>query len=486
MDALPQQSSIKNKTLWGIIWSVLERFSVQGIYCIISIVIARIISPSDYGLIAMLNIFIAIAQSLIDSGFSNALIQKQHRTEKDFCTVFYFNTLVALILYFILYIASPYIASFYSEPRLENIAKWSSIAIIISSLAIIHRTKIAINLAFKVQAKISISAVTISGIIGISCAAFGYGVWALVIQNIARCTVETILLWCYVHWKPNQGFSWESFNSLFSFGSRLLLAGLLHTLYTNLYSLVIGKRFTPNIVGFYNQGNTLASFPALNFAYVLTRVMYPVMCQLQQDEKKLYEYFVKYLCTATYIIAPIMIMLCVLSKPFITVILSSQWIDAAPFFAILCIANLFLPLREINGMLLNVKGRSDLFFKAEIIKKIVSFTILFATLPFGVKVMCIGQVLYSILDLLIIIYFVKKIAPITYKIEFKNISPIILNNIVMAFAIYVVTLHIHNPFLCLITGVLCGICIYITFSILFKSKELTFLIHLWKNNLSSR
>lgn len=479
-------SNLKSKTLWGIIWSVLERFSVQGIYCVVSIIIARIISPSDYGLIAMLNIFIAIAQSLIDSGFSNALIQKQDRTEEDFCTVFYFNTFIALILYIILYVISPYIASFYAEPRLEDIAKWSSITIIISALSIINRTKITINIAFKTLAKISIYAVTISGALGIICAYLGYGVWALVIQNITRCTVETILLWCYVHWFPNKKFSWKSFNSLFAFGSRLLLAGLLHTLYTNLYSLIIGKKFTPNIVGYYNQSNTLASFPALNFSFVLTRVMYPVMCQLQHEDQKLNEYFIKYLCLATYIIAPIMIMLSVLSEQFITVILSSQWKNAAPYLAILCLANLFLPLREINGIILNVKGRSDLFFKAEVIKKAASFTILFATLPFGVKIMCLGQVLYSILDLIIIIFFVKKVTNITYKTELRHIIPIILNNIIMAILVYIITLHINNSFLCLAAGIICGITTYLILSILFKSKELKFILNLWRTSLLSR
>ena len=250
------QASLKGKALWGFIWSFSERFSVQGIYCIISILIARIITPADYGLIAMLNIFLAIAQSLVDSGFSNALIQKQDRTNTDFCTVFYFNILVAVLLYGILFYIAPYIAIFYNEPRLEYITKWSSITIIISSFSIVQRTKITIDLAFRTQAKISIYAVTISGIVGIVCAKLGYGVWALVIQNITRCIIETIFLWHYTLWTPVWLFSWHSFRQLFSFGSRLLLAGLLHTIYTNLYSLVIGKKFTPNIVGYYNQSNT--------------------------------------------------------------------------------------------------------------------------------------------------------------------------------------------------------------------------------------
>lgn len=248
--------SLKTKAVKSVMWSSIERFSVQGIQFILSIVIARLVTPSEYGLIAMLSIFLAIAQTFIDSGFSNALIQKQGRTETDNSTVFYFNIAVSIIVYGMLYGAAPFIADFYKEPLLTTVTRWIGLNIIISAFSIVQRAILIIKLDFKTQAKASLIAVILSGGVGIAFAYYGYGVWALVIQAIASNFINTFLLWIFAKWTPAFRYSWQSFRTLFAFGSKLLLSGLLHTIYMNLYSLVIGKKFSAVEVGYFNRAST--------------------------------------------------------------------------------------------------------------------------------------------------------------------------------------------------------------------------------------
>lgn len=271
----------------GIIWSAIERFSSQGLQFILSIIIARLVSPADYGLIAMLTIFLAIAQSLVDCGFSNALIQKQDRNDTDFSTVFYFNSLISILIYILFWISSPFIASFYDEPKLNNIARAAGINFIISALGIVQRTQMTISLNFKKQAKITLASVFSGGIIGVFLAWKNYGVWALVIQTLTTNFISTTLFWITSKWKPLFVFSISSFNKLFSFGSKMVLTGLLATIYNNIYSLVIGKYFSSQDLGFYNRMNTLAAFPSSNITNIIARAVYPVQCEMQNDNPQI-------------------------------------------------------------------------------------------------------------------------------------------------------------------------------------------------------
>ena len=394
--------SLKTKAVKSVMWSSIERFSVQGIQFILSIVIARLVTPSEYGLIAMLSIFLAIAQTFIDSGFSNALIQKQGRTETDNSTVFYFNIAVSIIVYGMLYGAAPFIADFYKEPLLTTVTRWIGLNIIISAFSIVQRAILIIKLDFKTQAKASLIAVILSGGVGIAFAYYGYGVWALVIQAIASNFINTFLLWIFAKWTPAFRYSWQSFRTLFAFGSKLLLSGLLHTIYMNLYSLVIGKKFSAVEVGYFNRASTLAQFPSINITNVLTRAIYPIQCQLQDQQDKLKNSFIQFIRLSVFLIFPLMIGVCVLSKPLVLLFLTEKWLPAAELLQILCIAYMWYPVMSINNNMLNVRGRSDYFLKAEIIKKVIAIGILVATLPWGVKILCWGLVLYSFCDMAII------------------------------------------------------------------------------------
>ncbi|MEG1372183.1 MAG: lipopolysaccharide biosynthesis protein, partial [Mucinivorans sp.] len=418
--------SLKQQATNSVFWSSIERFSVQGIQYVLSILIARQLLPSDYGMIAMLGIFMAVAQTFVDSGFGNALIQKKHRTETDYSTVFYFNIAVAIVLYAILYFCSPFIASFFGEPKLDMVTKVIGLTLIINSIGIVQQTKLTVALDFKRQAYASLVAVMLSGAVGIWMAYNGYGVWTLVWQALLNNILRVALLWCFTIWKPIAVFSIESFRGLFSFGSKLLASQLLHTIYTNLYTLVIGKQFAATELGFFNRASTLAQFPSSNFTNVIVRAVYPIQCKIQDDTAQLNRTFLVYLRMACYVIFPIMIALCVMAEPLIELLLTDKWLPAVPFFQILCLAYMWDPVMKINHNMLNVKGRSDYFLRAEIIKKAVAVLILVATIPFGITVMCLGLIAYSFADMLIIIHFTHRLTQITLAQQTKALGPVIL------------------------------------------------------------
>lgn len=468
------QTINKKTAINGVVWSGIERFSVQGIQFLLSIVIARLILPSDYGIIAMLSIFLAIAQCFIDCGFSNALIQKQNRTENDFSTVFYFNIFIGIILYSLFYISAPYIAIFYDEPQLIKITKIVGINILINSLTIIQRAKLIIELKFKIQATASLISIIISGGISVWIAYKGYGVWALIFLSLLNNMLIMMFLWISTKWIPSFLFSKQSFISLFRYGSKLLLSGLLHTLYINLYTLAIGKKMSATQLGYYNRAYTLAYFPSSNITEVLHKAMFPILCSIQNDEHKLRQTILSYMRMACYIIFPMMFGLCALAAPFVEVILTERWNPIVPILQILCIAYMWDPIMRINNHFLYVKGRTDYTLKAEILKKIVAFIILITTIFGNLYIISIGLVLYSFIDIYIITRYTKK-QGLKLRAEIKAVYPIFLLALSMGLLISLITHPIESAYLKLIIGIPIGIIYYIIMSKLTRFSEISFL-----------
>ena len=465
--------SLKDSAIKGVIWSGIERFSVQGIQFILSLVIARQLLPSDYGMIAMLSIFMAIAQSFVDSGFSNALIQKQGRTDVDYSTVFYFNIGVAAVIYIIFYFISPYIASFYNLPELENIAIWVALNFVISAFSTVQRAKLTIDLDFRKQAIISLVSVILSGIVAVWMAYSGFGVWALVAQGLLNNGISTILLWISAKWLPSLVFSIQSFKELFSFGSKLLIGGLLHTLYTNMYSLVIGKAYSSSDLGHFNMAATITQTPSTSVTTILTRVTYPIECRMQDDNMRLENSFFQFIKLTAFVFFPMMIGLAAVADPLIKLVLTDKWVSSIPYLRIMCVAYMWNPIMRLSWDLLNAKHRSDLSLRSEIIKKIVAFAILFLSIPFGLKAMCIGLVLYSIADLLIVSYYIKQILPrITFVKIITNLFPILIQSFIMGILVYVVSNVFHNLWFQLVSGILSGIIIYMISSFIFTRNLL--------------
>ncbi len=299
--------SLKKKTAKGVVWSAVERFSTQGIQFLFGIVLARLLTPNDYGVIAMLTIFLAVSQTFIDSGFSNAIIRKINRTEEDMATMFFFNIGMSLACYAVIFLAAPFIADFYEMPELTLILRVLAIKIILQSFNAVQTTMLVIKLDFKKQAKISLCCAIFSGIVGIVFAYLGYGVWALVIQALLGTLLLSILYWMIVRWRPTCFFSKKSFGYLFSFGSKLLISGLLDTVYNNIYPLVIGKFYTPTQLGSYSKAEHFAQFPSQNIMRILQRVSYPVLSSLQEEPERLKKNFLKFLDYSTLLIFPLMI-----------------------------------------------------------------------------------------------------------------------------------------------------------------------------------
>ena len=424
--------SLKQKTFKGVIWSAVERFSTQGVQFVFSILLARLLTPNDYGMIAMLTIFLAICQTFIDSGFANAVIRKIDRNEKDMATMFFFNIGMSLVCYAIIYFAAPFIASFYKMDELTLILRVLALRLIIQSFATIQATNLTIRIDFKKQAKISLSAAILSGIVGIGFAYKGYGVWALVIQSLFSSTFSSILYWVVVRWHPQCFFNKESFKSLFSYGSKLLISGLLDTIYNNLYPLVIGKFYTPAQLGAFAKADHFSQFPSQNVMLILHRVSFPVLSTLQNDPQRMRSCFLKFINYSALIIFPLMLGLLALSKPMTLLFLTERWSEMIPLLQILCVAMMWYPVHAINLNVLQVLGRSDLFLKLEIIKKILGLTTLLITLPISITAMCVGQIVNSILCLFINTYYSRKFINAGIVEQMKFLFPTLLNSATMA------------------------------------------------------
>lgn len=479
--------TLKKQALNGVIWSSIDRFSMQGIQFILSIIIARQLVPSDYGIIAMLAIFLALAQAFIDSGFSNALIQKQNRTDIDYSTVFFFNIGVGIIMYGVLVLCAPAISSFYDMPLLNNIIKWVGLNLIVTSFATVQRAKLTIELDFKRQAVISIVSTLLGGGVSVWMAYRGYGVWTLVTSVLVGNFITTVLLWWSARWIPRFAFSIDSFKELFGFGSKLLAGGLIHIIYKNLYTLIIGKMFPVSHLGAYNKAYTITQYPSSNLTGVLTRVTYPIECKAQSDNEKLYSIFARIIKISTIIIFPLMIGLCAVAKPFVGLLLTDKWLVCVPYLQIMCIAFMWDPIMRLCWDILNVKHRSDYSLKSEIWKKIVAFVLLFASVPFGIKAMCVSLIIYSISDIFIVTRFTKRIIPqISFCHIMLLISPCLVCSVVMGCIVYAYTLFISTYILQLFGGVFIGICVYAFLSYFICKDDLIYTISLLRNLVTKK
>lgn len=466
-----QQENLKSRSIKGIWGSAIERFSIQGVTFVLNIVIARMVSPAEYGLIAMLGIFIAVAQMFIDSGFSNALIQKQGRSETDFSTAFYFNIVVGAAVYGLLWICAPLVADFYDQPILKQLMRWVGINIILSSFSIVQRAKMTINLDFTTQAKAALTGVVVSGAIGIAMAYYGYGVWALVAQAVLNTLLYTIMMWVLARWRPSLVYSWQSFRALFAFGSRYLLTGLINVIYVNMYTLVIGKKFAASQVGYFNRASTIGMFPSMNISYIITRAMYPAMCNIQDESERLSNYFTQTLRMACYIIFPMSIGLAVVAEPLIDVVLTEKWAYAARLLEILCLGYMWYPVMSINHTVLTVKGRTDYFLKAEIIKKSLGVVIMIVSLPMGIEALCWGLLVYSFVDMGVSIFFARKVVATSYLTQIKAIAPLALLSAAMGLCALGAMSLVENQILKIALGVASGVVSYLAMSYILRFGE---------------
>lgn len=473
--------SLKQKTVNGLIWSAVERFSTQGVQFLFSLVLARLLTPHDYGIIGMLAIFMAVSQVFIDSGFSNALIRKTDRTETDNSTAFYFNIVVGGVAYCFLWLISPWIAGFFAMPILEPLVKVVALNVILNSLCVVQTAQMTLRLDFRTQAKISLTSAVIAGLVGIALAWRGYGVWALAWQGVASGIVRSALLWWMGAWRPKKGFSWDSFRDLFCYGSKLLVSALLETVFTNLYQIIIGKFFDARLLGLYTRAQQFATLPSSNVTGVIQRVTFPVLSTIQNEDERLCSFYRRLLKMSAFIIFPMMTMLAAVAAPLVEILLTAKWNGCIILLQIICFNMMWHPIHAINLNLLQVKGRSDLFLKLEIAKKILGIIILCVTVPFGLIAMCVGQVVSSYLCLIINTYYTGKLIRVGYFMQMRDVLPILANSLVLCvLALGAVHLTAGNLILQLTAGCLTGSAYYIVSNALLRTDEYVELVQMVK------
>ena len=415
--------SLKQKTISGLQWSFIDSFASQGVQFIIGIFLARLLSPKDFGLIGLLTIFIAVSQSFIDSGFSTALIRKRNCSQEDYSTVFYFNTCVSIICYLVLFIFSGSISTFFKEPQLKLIIQVIGLGLVLNSFAIIPQTIYTKELNFKLQMWVSIIASIGSGIVSITMAYRGFGVWSLVALTLSRYGLITIFLWIWSKWNPTLSFSRASFRELFSFGSKLLISGLLDTIYRNIYYLVIGKYFSANELGYYTRADQFQSIPSSNLQGIISRVTYPVLSSIQDDTIQLRTAFKTLVSSTMLITFVLMLGMAAVAKPMIITLIGIKWEPCVIYLQMLCFVGMFYPLHALNLNMLKVIGRSDLFLKLEIIKKILAIPVIIVGVLFGIKVMIIGMLVNTLIAYYLNSYWSGRFIGYSTLEQIKDILP---------------------------------------------------------------
>lgn len=407
---------------------------------IIGIVLARLLFPEQFGLIGMLMIFMAVSQAFLDSGFGAALIQKRNASQTDICSIFYFNILVGLLAAGLLCLFAPWIAAFYNQPILTSLTRALSLTIVINSFGLIQGVLLVRAINFKTQTKVSLIAGTLSGLIGIILAVMGFGVWSLVIQQIASSFFRTSFLWFYSSWRPELIFSFNSLREMFGFGSRLLFSSLLNQIFDNIYFVVIGRLFSAADLGFFTRAKTLNDLPSQTLGEMVGRVTFPVFSTIQDDPVRLKRGLKKALTTLALVNFPMMIGLALIARPLVLALLTEKWSGSVPFLQLLCIAGLLFPLHLINLNALQSLGRSDLFLRLEIIKKVLVVVNIAITWRWGISAMIIGMIVTSLIGYYLNTYYTGRLLRYPMGEQVKDMMPYLLVSAVMGVAVYAVGL----------------------------------------------
>jgi len=429
-------NTLRHKTITGVIWTFFEQLFRVGIQTITTLILAWFLLPEDFGLMAMISIFFAIAQSLVDSGFSQALIRKKEVSQTDYSTAFYTNLALGLLTYTLLLVSAPFISSFYNEPRLVVLVRVVGLVVIINSFQLVQVADLTRKLNFKIQFRVTLPSAMFSGIVAIFMAAMGFGVWSLVAQMLISSFASTSLYWVINKWRPSKDFSVKSLNEMFGFGSKLLASGLIDTAFQNIYVIVIGKLFSATLVGYYFFAQRIQELVANQLSSAVQKVTYPALSTIQDDNIALKAFYRRIIQVVTYIVFPSMIALAVLAKPLFSLMLKEDWLPAVPYLQLLCIVGLLYPLHAINLNILKVKGRSDLFLYLEIVKKLMIVIIILISVKFGIFGILIGQIISSFLAYIPNSYFSIKLIDYSVAEQLHDFIPTLLLAITMGVFMY--------------------------------------------------
>lgn len=465
-------TDLKQQTKKGLYWSFFNQFSNYGMQFCVGIVMARLLSPSDYGITALPGVFLAIAAVFQDSGMAGALIRKPEIEEKDYSTLFLYSIGMGILMYAALFFASPYIASYFETPVLIPLVRVTALTFLWGPITTVQYVILKRKLDFKTPTKISIATKVFSAIVGITMAYMGYGLWALVISGVLSGFLNLILIVWAVRWYPRTGWSNESFKYLWGYGNKMLASSLLETAYSNITPLFVAKYYSPADLGVYNRARNYAIMPSQNVTGVIQNVTFPVLSKMQDDDESLARNYRRMLKTTAFVVFPLMMLLAGLARPLIITMITAKWEACIILLQLLCFSLMWYPIHSINLNLLQVKGRTDLFFRLEVIKKIIGLSILVVTLPLGLVVFCIGGIISSLVCLAVNTYYTGKLINVGYLKQMRDLFPTFFLSLVLFGVILALNQFISSYLLQILVGGTIGSLVYLGGAYLFKFDEL--------------
>lgn len=462
--------------LSSLLWKLMERGGTQGIQFIVQIILARLLLPEDFGTIAIVTVFINLAQVFVQSGFNTALIQKKDADKVDFSSVFYLSIFVSGILYVLIFLTAPTVANFYREPVLIPVLRVLSLTLFFGAFNSIQNAFIARNMMFKKLFFSSIGAILISGTCGIAAAYAGLGIWALVIQQLVNQMAISFIMLFTVKWRPCLSFSIKKVKELFSFGWKLLVSSLIDTLYLNLRPLIIGKVYDSSMLGYYNRGQQFPNVLVSNINGSIQSVMLPTLSAQQDNRKRLKEIMRRSIVTSSFLIFPMMIGMAVVAEPLIKVVLTDKWLPAVPFLQILCVSYSLWPIHTANLQAINAMGRSDIFLKLEVLKKIIGLIILYISLQLGIYAIALGEVISGIISTFINAYPNKKMLDYSYKEQWLDIMPSLAISLIMGIIVYSLNYLSLTAARTFIIQIFVGLIVYFGLAKVSKNESYSYLL----------
>ncbi len=479
-------ATLKSKAMGGVFWSFLERVGQQGISFFIAIILARLLLPEQFGLVGMLSLFIEIARVFVDSGFGAALIQRKKATDADACSIFYFNVLVGLLAMGLLCVLAPWVADFYQQPILTPLMRALSVTLVINSLAGVQTALLSKRIDFKTQLKVSVAATLLSGVIGITLAVRGFGVWSLAAHYISSSLFRTMLLWGLNTWRPKLLFRFAALREMFGFGSKLLAAVLLNTIFENIYLVVIGRLFSAGHLGLYAGARKIQNTATINITGVVMQVAFPVFSAIQDEPARLKRSMRKAMMMLALVNFPLMAGLALVARPIVYVLLTERWAAAVPWLQLLCVAGLLYPFQSLHLNVLKAVGRSDLYFLLEVVKKTLIVILIAITCRWGVTGMLWGQVVMSVLGYYINSYYTTRLIGYRLTEQLADLAPYAAISALMGVGVYLVQWVPARDAFRLLMEVLLGVVLYVVLSCLFRLPAFLDVVQAIRERVRSR
>ena len=474
--------SIKRLAISGMLWTTVQQFGRQGVSFIVMIILARILTPSEFGLIGMLTIFIGVSTIMVESGMSNSLIRSDNMNNDDYSTVFYFNLAISIFLYLVLFFTAPLIANFYKQSQLILLTRLYCLTFVINALSTVQIARLNKLLIFNVETISTVISSIISGALSIFLALKGYGVISLVWMYLSYSICNTLIIWSLSRWKPSLNFNITKLKYHFDFGYKITLSSLVDTIFTNSYNVIIGKIYSPQMLGYYNRADNLKQFPVSNLSAIINKVTFPLLASLNTEPDRQREIYKQIIVTMMFFVTPILSILIVLGEPFIVTLLSEKWLPSVTIFQVLCLTGILYPLHLYNLNILSLKGRSDLVLKLEFVKKAILVFTIFFSYQHGVIGLAIGQVIYSFVAYFVNSFYSDKLINYSFIRQIKDIAPVLLITAITVSIVFTIDIFlIQNSYLFrLLVGSIAGLVVYLVINYMFNRIFFTTLLSFLK------